>query len=163
MLQYLLAKCSIRECVSACGNIGDEAGLQEMHRDQQGLGEPDLTWTGWTGRLKSLFLQEQGVISPPEQVLLQPSPRSPVRAEVPLPSTEPRSHSGSEDITQGPGNSRLREVSLEHGLHGQVTSLWVLAEILLGAKLVLQCRGKVPHVLTGCGLQTHRYDKGAVK
>lgn len=39
---YLLAKCSIRECVSAWGSIGEEAGLQEMHRSQQGLGEADL-------------------------------------------------------------------------------------------------------------------------
>lgn len=41
---YLLAKCSIRECVSACGSIGEEAGLQEMHTGQQGSGEADLTW-----------------------------------------------------------------------------------------------------------------------
>lgn len=35
--RYLLAKCSIREWVSACGNIGEEAGLEEMHTGQQGL------------------------------------------------------------------------------------------------------------------------------
>lgn len=34
---YLLAKCSILECVSACGNIGEEAGLKETHTGQQGL------------------------------------------------------------------------------------------------------------------------------
>lgn len=34
---YLLAKCSIREWVSACGNIGEEAGLEETHTGQQGL------------------------------------------------------------------------------------------------------------------------------
>lgn len=28
---YLLAKCSIREWVSACGNIGEEAGLEETY------------------------------------------------------------------------------------------------------------------------------------
>lgn len=79
---YLLAKCSIRECVSACGNIGEEAGLQEMHTAQQ-AGQTDPTWLrrgrdGLTERRKSPFLQEQCGISPPEQVLLQPSPRSPV-------------------------------------------------------------------------------------
>lgn len=70
------------------------------------------------------------------------------------------SHSGPKDITQGTANSRLREVRLEHRLDRQVTSLWVLAEVLLGPKLVLQCRGKVSHVLTGCGLQRHKYNKG---
>lgn len=78
-----------------------------------------------------------------------------------LPSAEFMSHSGSKDKTQGTANSRLRAVSLEHRLDGQVTPLWVLAEVLLGPKLVLQCRGKVSHVLAGCGLQRHKYDKGA--
>lgn len=32
---YLLAKCSIRECVSACGNIGEEAGLEESSKGSE--------------------------------------------------------------------------------------------------------------------------------
>lgn len=34
---YLLAKCSIREWVSACGNIGEEAGLEETYTGRKGL------------------------------------------------------------------------------------------------------------------------------
>lgn len=32
---YLLAKCSMRECVSACGNLGEEAGLEESSKDSE--------------------------------------------------------------------------------------------------------------------------------
>lgn len=60
-----------------------------------------------------------------------------------------------------PGHSRLGEVSLQHGLDGQVSSLRVLAEVLLGAKLVLQRGGKVPHVLAGGGLQRENRCPGA--
>lgn len=40
MQWYLLAKCSIRECVSACGNIGEEAGLEKK---QQRVRGPEAT------------------------------------------------------------------------------------------------------------------------
>lgn len=164
---YLLAKCSIRECVSACGNIGEEAGLQEMHTDQQGLGETDLTWL----KRARDRLERETETSVPSRTRCQITPRAsappalpqePWGAEMLFPSTEPMSHSGPKDRNQGTGNSRLREVSLEHRLDGQIASLWVLAEVLLGPELVLQCRGKVSHVLTGCGLQGHKYDEGAV-
>ena len=74
-----------------------------------------------------------------------------------LPSMEPTYQAGLKDTAQGTDNSRLREVSLKYGLDGQVTSLRVLAEILLGPKFVLQCCGKVSHVLTGCSLQRHKH------
>ena len=35
MWWYLLAKCSIRECVSACGNIGEEAGLEKSSKGSE--------------------------------------------------------------------------------------------------------------------------------
>lgn len=49
---YLLAKCSIREWVSACGSIGEEAGLQETHTGQRELRSSPKTraWRGCPAR-----------------------------------------------------------------------------------------------------------------
>lgn len=105
-------------------------------------------------RLKSLLLQELVAISLPEQAPPPALPREPcLTAEMLLQSVEPTYQVGSKGTAQGPANSRLGEVSLEYRLDGQVTSLRVLAEVLLGPKLVLQSCGKVSHVLTGRGLQ----------
>lgn len=77
-------------------------------------------------------------------------------AEMLLPFVELTYQPGLKGTVWGPANSRLREVSLEYGLDRQVTSLWMLAEVLLGPELVLQRCSEVSHVLTGCGLQRHK-------
>ena len=53
---------------------------------------------------------------------------------------------------QGMWDSRLGALCLQHRLNGQVPSLRVLAEVLLGPELVLQSLGEIPHLLSRGGL-----------
>lgn len=112
--RYLLAKCSIREWVSACGSIGEEAGLQETHTGQQGLQSSPKTWAwrgcpahpGLAGRLKPAPPKTRCSVSP-EQAALHPGQHPPSRClqaaspEMLLPAEEPTPRAGSVGTARG--------------------------------------------------------------